>query len=94
MPDEWINKDANDVTKAFIAYAAPIVGPLPKIGRLKAVKGREEIGFARIPGLYWSPRHLRRGFPFPAEEAPREGGSADGNLHPSLSGDGASERPA
>lgn len=38
MPDEWINKAGNDVTKAFIDYAAPIVGPLPKTGRLKAVK--------------------------------------------------------
>ena len=38
MPDEFINKDGNDVTPAFIKYAAPIVGPLPKTGRLKAVK--------------------------------------------------------
>lgn len=38
MPDEWINEQANDVTPAFVKYAAPIVGPLPKIGRLKAVK--------------------------------------------------------
>ena len=38
MPEEWINKAGNDVTKAFIDYAAPIVGPLPKTGRLKAVK--------------------------------------------------------
>lgn len=38
MPDEWISPAANDVTKAFIEYAKPIVGPLPKIGRLKAVK--------------------------------------------------------
>lgn len=38
MPEEWINKDGNDVTRAFITYAAPIVGPLPKIGRLKAYK--------------------------------------------------------
>ncbi len=37
MPDEFINADGNDVTPAFIAYAAPIVGALPKIGRLKAV---------------------------------------------------------
>ncbi len=36
MPDEFIHKDGNDVTAKFIAYAAPIVGPLPKIGRLKA----------------------------------------------------------
>lgn len=38
MPDAWINKEGNDVTKAFIEYAKPIVGPLPKTGRLKAVK--------------------------------------------------------
>jgi len=38
MPDAFINKDANDVTPAFIAYAKQIVGELPKIGRLKAVK--------------------------------------------------------
>ena len=35
MPDKFINKDSNDVTKAFIDYAAPIVGKLPPIGRLK-----------------------------------------------------------
>ena len=28
---------ANDVTKAFIDYARPIVGKLPAVGRLKAV---------------------------------------------------------
>ncbi len=38
VPDEFINKEGNDVTPAFIAYAAPIVGPLPKIGRFKGVK--------------------------------------------------------
>jgi 6-phosphofructokinase 1 len=38
MPDEFIAKAGNDVTKAFIEYAKPIVGDLPKIGRLKAVK--------------------------------------------------------
>jgi 6-phosphofructokinase 1 len=38
MPDEFISKEGNDVTPAFIKYAAPIVGPLPKIGRLKAFK--------------------------------------------------------
>jgi 6-phosphofructokinase 1 len=36
MPDEFLNADGNDVTPAFLKYAAPIVGPLPKIGRLKA----------------------------------------------------------
>jgi len=38
MPDNFINKDANDVTKAFIDYAKPIVGKLPVIGRFKGVK--------------------------------------------------------
>jgi ATP-dependent phosphofructokinase / diphosphate-dependent phosphofructokinase len=38
MPDQFIAKSGNDVTPAFIKYATPIVGPLPKIGRLKAVK--------------------------------------------------------
>ncbi len=38
VPDAFINADANDVTPAFIAYAAPIVGPLPRIGRFKGVK--------------------------------------------------------
>jgi len=38
MPAKYINKAGNGVTKAFIDYAAPIVGPLPKIGRLKVVK--------------------------------------------------------
>ena len=37
MPDEFINRAGNDVTPAFIAYAKPIVGDLPKIGRLKSV---------------------------------------------------------
>jgi len=38
MPNEFIAANGCDVTKAFIDYAAPIVGPLPKIGRLKGVK--------------------------------------------------------
>ena len=38
MPDNFIAKSGTDVTKAFIDYAAPIVGELPKIGRLKGVK--------------------------------------------------------
>ena len=37
MPDEFINQAGNDVTPAFIAYAKPIIGDLPKIGRLKGV---------------------------------------------------------
>ncbi|MDZ4743317.1 MAG: 6-phosphofructokinase [Verrucomicrobiota bacterium] len=38
VPDNFINKEGNDVTKAFIEYAKPIVGPLPVIGRFKGVK--------------------------------------------------------
>ncbi len=38
MPDEFISAAGNDVTSAFIKYATPIVGPLPKIGRFKGVK--------------------------------------------------------
>ena len=38
MPAKYINKAGNDVTQAFIDYAAPIVGPLPKPGRFKGVK--------------------------------------------------------
>lgn len=35
MPDKFINKASNDVTPAFIAYARPLVGELPVIGRFK-----------------------------------------------------------
>jgi 6-phosphofructokinase 1 len=38
VPDEFISKEANDVTQAFLDYARPIVGPLPQIGRFKSVK--------------------------------------------------------
>jgi ATP-dependent phosphofructokinase / diphosphate-dependent phosphofructokinase len=38
MPDPFIGKEANDVTPAFVAYAQPLVGALPKIGRFKGVK--------------------------------------------------------
>lgn len=37
MPASFINKAGNDVTAAFIRYAAPIVGKLPVIGKLKKV---------------------------------------------------------
>jgi len=37
MPDEFINSTGNNVTEKFLAYARPLVGDLPKIGRLKAV---------------------------------------------------------
>ncbi len=38
MPATFINKANNNVTQSFIDYAAPIVGKLPKPGRLKGVK--------------------------------------------------------
>lgn len=34
MKDEYINNAGNDVTQAWIDYVAPLVGDLPKIGRL------------------------------------------------------------
>ncbi|MDD2706808.1 MAG: 6-phosphofructokinase [Verrucomicrobiae bacterium] len=37
MPEEFINEESNDVTRAFLDYARPIVGNLPKIGRFKGV---------------------------------------------------------
>ncbi len=37
MPAKYINKEANNVTKAFIEYAKPILGPLPKTARFKAL---------------------------------------------------------
>ncbi len=37
MPDEFINKAGNDITPAFLEYARPIVGPLPKVAVLKRV---------------------------------------------------------
>ncbi len=35
MPPNFINKAGNDVTRAFIEYAHPIIGDLPEIGRFK-----------------------------------------------------------
>ena len=35
VPRKHINKEGNDVTEAFIRYAAPIVGDLPRVGRFK-----------------------------------------------------------
>lgn len=37
MPDAFIVPDGNDVTPAFIEYAAPLAGPLPPYGRLKGM---------------------------------------------------------
>lgn len=36
MPDNFISREGNDVTKAFIEYARPLTGKLPVIGRFKA----------------------------------------------------------
>ncbi len=38
MPDNFINKAGNDVTPAFVAYAKPLLGKLPEIGRFKGVR--------------------------------------------------------
>lgn len=35
MPASYINKAGNDVTKRFIDYVRPIVGPLPPVGRFE-----------------------------------------------------------
>lgn len=34
MPSAFINRAGNDVTQAFVEYAMPLVGDLPKMGRL------------------------------------------------------------
>ena len=41
MPDEFIAANGCDVTKAFLDYARPIVGDLPKIGRFKRIKAKK-----------------------------------------------------
>jgi len=38
MPDAFINKAGNDVTPAFLEYARPIIGPLPKVAQFKRVR--------------------------------------------------------
>jgi 6-phosphofructokinase 1 len=30
MPKEFLNAEGNGVSKAFVEYAAPLAGPLPK----------------------------------------------------------------
>ena len=35
MPPAFINRAGNDVTQAFLDYARPIVGPLPRVGRFR-----------------------------------------------------------
>jgi 6-phosphofructokinase 1 len=46
MPDRFISRDGNDVTPAFIRYAAPLVGELPRTARLRCVKVRKGQGRA------------------------------------------------
>ncbi len=43
MPAAFINKAGNDVTSAFIEYAAPVVGPLPEMGRFKGVPVKKRV---------------------------------------------------
>ena len=38
MPPAFINRAGNDVTQAFLDYARPIVGPLPRIGRFRQMR--------------------------------------------------------
>ncbi len=43
MPAAFINRQGNDVTDAFVNYAKPLAGPLPKMYRLKGVVARKEL---------------------------------------------------
>ena len=38
VPDSFITASGNDVTPAFLDYIRPLVGRLPAVGRLKAVR--------------------------------------------------------
>jgi len=40
MPDKFIRKDGLFVTKAFLDYAAPLVGPMPEFGNLTIKKAK------------------------------------------------------
>jgi len=40
MPDNFITKDGYGVTKAFIDYASPLVGPLPSYSSLAAKRAK------------------------------------------------------
>ncbi|MCB9554855.1 MAG: 6-phosphofructokinase [Deltaproteobacteria bacterium] len=45
VPDEFINKQGNDVTEAFYAYARPLLGSgMPRSYRLRAPKVRKLLG--------------------------------------------------
>lgn len=37
MPPAFINRAGNDVTRAFLDYARPLVGPLPRIGQFRQI---------------------------------------------------------
>ncbi|MGQ9660766.1 MAG: 6-phosphofructokinase [Kiritimatiellia bacterium] len=37
MPESFLNAEGNGVTKAFLDYVRPLVGPLPKMARLRGV---------------------------------------------------------
>lgn len=43
MPDEFIGPAGNDVTRTFIEYARPLVGPLPKMGRLRCIPVKKAV---------------------------------------------------
>jgi hypothetical protein len=42
LADKFINKEANNITKAFVDYALPLVGKLPQVALLKAVKVKKK----------------------------------------------------
>jgi len=42
LPDAFINAAGNDVTKAFVKYALPLAGELPKVALLKGVKVKKK----------------------------------------------------
>jgi 6-phosphofructokinase 1 len=45
VPDEFINKDGNDVTPAFVEWLRPLIKPeLPEYARLKRVLVRKRLG--------------------------------------------------
>jgi len=43
MPSRFISRAGNDVTRAFIEYARPLVGELPVVGRLKGFRVRKSL---------------------------------------------------
>ncbi|HOR26541.1 MAG TPA: 6-phosphofructokinase [Candidatus Sumerlaeota bacterium] len=38
LPRRFLNKDGNNISKAFIEYAMPLVGPLPEVGYLEGAR--------------------------------------------------------